>query len=151
MRTSLLVGSLAALLITNLGTNAGAQPAPQPSGGHRMHLTKLPNGDYTVPLAELEASGASGRVIVHPQGLKTLVTISVSGKPRHRHVFSLHSGRDCGIHGTAASIALTPALTGQASRTIVSLPIDALTSKDYVVTAQDATARQQFREACARL
>jgi hypothetical protein len=147
MRNVLLFGAIFALL----NTGAGAQTPPQPTGRHTMHLVKLPNGDYTVPLSELEGTGTSGRVIIRPQGLKTLVTVRVSGKPNHKHVFNLKSGSDCGILGTPASIPLAPALTGQPSRTVVSLPIGDLTSKDYVVTAQDATARQQFREACARL
>ena len=147
MRKVFLTGAVFALL----GTGAVAQTPPQPTAGHTMHLIKLPNGDFTVPLSELENSGANGQVTIRPQGLKTVVTIRVFGKPKHKHVFSLISGSDCGVLGTPASIALAPALTGQPSRTIVSLPIEDLTSQDYVVTAQDATARQQFKEACARL
>ncbi len=147
MRTAL----LSAAIVASLATGAGAQtPPPHPAGGHVMHLIKLPNGDYTVPLRELEASGTNGSVTVHPQGLKTLVTVTVSGKPKRKHVFNLVSGADCGILGAPAAIPLTPALTGQPSRTVISLPIDSLTSKDYVLTAQDATNRAQFREACAR-
>lgn len=147
MRQAFLTGAMFALL----AAGAGAQTPPQPTAGHTMHLIKLPNGDFTVPLSELEDSGAKGQVTIRPQGLKTVVTIRVFGKPKHRHVFSLKSGTDCGVLGTPASIALAPALTGQPSRTIVSLPIEALTSQDFVVTAQDATARQQFKEACAHL
>jgi hypothetical protein len=148
VRNALLIGATIALI----GAPASAQtpPAPRPSGHHTMHLIKLPNGDYTVPLAELEGSGASGKVTVRPQGLKTLVTIQVSGKPKHKHVFSLKSGGDCGILGTPAAVSLTPALTGEPSRTVIALPIGDLASKDYVLTAQDATAREQYKEACAR-
>ncbi len=42
-------------------------------------------------------------------------------------------------------------MTGQPSQTLVSLPLNNILSKNYVIDAHDATERQQFKEACARL
>ncbi len=131
------------------GGDAGAQSPPP--GRHAMHLIKLPNGDYTVPMSELRGSGTSGKVTLHPVGMKTLVTVSVTGGANRKHAFNLHSGKDCGTLGAANAVALAPALTGQPSKTLVTLPIGDFTSKDYVVDAENANAREQFREACARL
>jgi hypothetical protein len=139
VRKALLIGAIVAILQAAVGASAA------------VRLIKLPNGDYTVPMSELEGSGAIGQVTMHPQGLKTIVTVQVSGKANHRHVFSLHAGSDCTIFGAPNSIALAPAQTGQPSRTIVALPIGNLMSKDYVLAARDATARAQFQEACAHL
>jgi hypothetical protein len=141
-----LTGALFALLAT---TAAAQSPSPSP-GPHVIHLVKLPNGDYTVPLSDLQGSGTSGQVTLHPEGMRTIFTVIVSGKTRRQHTFSLHAGSDCTVL-PPKSIALAPARTGQRSRTIVSVPISSLTSSDYIVTAQDATARRQFEEACARL
>jgi Cu/Zn superoxide dismutase len=148
VRKAWLTGATFALLSTSAAAQSTQQPPP---GHHAMHLIKLPNGDYTVPLSALQGSGTSGIVILHPEGLKTIFTIRVSGLANRRHAFSLHSGSDCSLLGTPRNIALAPARTGQPSRTIVSLPITDLTSHDYSVTAQDATSRKQFEEACARL
>ncbi len=145
LHKALLVGALFALL----DSAAGAQTAAP--GPHVMHLVKLPNGDYSVPLSELRESGTTGEVTIHPQGMRTIFTVLVTGKTRRKHAFSLHSGSDCSISGASNTIALAPARTGQRSRTIVSLPISSLTTNDYIITAQDATAKRQFEEACARL
>lgn len=115
-----------------------------------MHLIKLPNGDYTVPMSELMSSGTSGKVTLHAMGMKTLVTVRVNGGKR-KHAFNLHSGTDCSTLGVANNVALAPALTGQPSKTLVTLPIGDFTSKDFVVDAENANARRQFHEACARL
>ncbi|MGP0090447.1 MAG: hypothetical protein ACLPKB_10900 [Xanthobacteraceae bacterium] len=149
VRKAVLIGAILALL----DTVAGAQTTPLPAGNHAIRLVKLPNGDYTVPMSALEGSGTSGNVTLHPEGMKTIFTIIVLGKPNHKHVFSLRSGSDCSSLGAANTntVALAPARTGQPSQTIVSLPISSLTSKEYIVTAQDATARQQFQEACASI
>jgi hypothetical protein len=119
---------------------AGSTPAiaattPVPQATAPTGLIKLPNGDYTVPMRELEGSGTRGTVTLRPQGEKTLVTVYVFGNPTHRHTFRLHTGRDC----TATNAGT------------VSLPISNLTSKGYVVDANDATGQRQFAEACAQL
>jgi Cu/Zn superoxide dismutase len=138
------------LVVTSLAA-ASAQQAPAPAGHHAVHLVKLPNGDYTVPMSELQGSGTSGKVTLHPMGLRTLVTISVSGNSNHKHAFNLHEGKDCDVVGGSSNFPLSPAMTGQPSRTVVSLPITNLTAKNYVIDAQNAMAKQQFKEACARM
>ena len=142
MQKLLVTGAVAALLATAIGAQT-AQGA--------VRLIKLPNGDYTVPMSELEGSGTNGTVTMHPQGPKTIVTVTVNGTSKHMHSFKLHPGSDCSSFGAANSITLAPALTGQPSRTIVSLPITNLTSSDYVVAARDATTHAQFQESCAHI
>ncbi len=135
---------------------AGSTPAiaattPVPQATAPTGLIKLPNGDYTVPMRELEGSGTRGTVTLRPQGEKTLVTVYVFGNPTHRHTFRLHTGRDCTATNAGTVAALPPTFGGQRSSTIVSLPISNLTSKGYVVDANDATGQRQFAEACAQL
>jgi hypothetical protein len=134
-----------------LGTAALAQPAPSAAPTHSVSLIKLPNGDYTVPMRELEASGETGSITLHPEGPKTLVTIYVNSRHRHHHRFSLKSGSDCANASASNAVPLKPALTGQPSQTLVSLPIENFSSKNYVVDMQNDTERRQFEEACAHL
>lgn len=144
--------ALAALLACTPGAPAvAAPPAPSAPPHHAMRLVRLPNGDYTVPMNELLDPAWTGKVTLHPQGPKTIVTVTVYGGSPRRHALELHPGSDCQAFGAANSIPLNPAGTGQPSRTIVSLPITALTSKDYVVAVRNATESQQQREACAHL
>jgi hypothetical protein len=146
MKTSL---SLAALVLW--GSAALAQPAPSASGSHAVPLIKLPNGDYTVPMRELEGSAQTGKIVLHRQGLGTLVTVYVFGNGRRKYKFNLKSGSDCAHASAANAVALKPAVPGQPSQTLVSVPLENFTSKNYVVDMQNATAERQFREACARL
>jgi hypothetical protein len=116
-----------------------------------MRLIKQPNGDYRVPMNELLDPAWSGTVTLHPQGLKTLVTVTVNGTQLRKHALELHPGADCASFGAANSIKLNPANTGVPTSTLVSLPITNLTSNDYVVAARDATSAQQYKESCAHL
>ncbi len=131
-----------------LGYPVTALAAPTPGP---LHLVKLPNGDYTVPMSELEASGTSGTVTLHPNGPKTIVRVRVYGPATRLHQFHLHTGSDCAATGAGSVVALRPAFGGQQSATLVSLPISDFTSKSYVVDAHDATQKNQFAEACARI
>jgi hypothetical protein len=146
MKTTL---ALAALLLG--GSAALAQPAPSATTSHAVPLIKLPNGDYTVPMRELEGSNTTGKVTLHRQGMSTLVTVYVFGNGHHKYRFNLKSGSDC-VHASAAgAVALKPAVPGQPSQTLVSVPIENFSSKNYVIDMQNATAENQFKEACARL
>jgi hypothetical protein len=145
MKTSL---ALAALLLG--GSPALAQPSPSATS-HAVPLIKLPNGDYTVPMRELEGSNMAGKVTLHRQGMSTLVTVYVFGNGRHKFRFNLKSGSDCAHASAAGAVALKPAVPGQPTQTLVSVPIENFSSKNYVIDMQDATAENQFREACARL
>jgi hypothetical protein len=127
-----------------------AQPSPPASPSHATPLIRLPNGDYTVPMKALLPAGTSGKVTFHPQGPKTIVSVFVFGNQKRKFNFRLHGGGDC-VRSGVAPIPLRPAFGGQVSQTVVALPIEKLTSSDYVVDARDATARSQFAEACARL
>ena len=129
-------------LIAALGSNAAlAAPTAPPK------LIKLPNGDYTVPMSELENSGVNGKAIFHPEGMKTLVTVYAYGLDKHKHFFDLHPGSSCSQLGVSGARNLQPALTGEPSQTLVALPITSITS-NYVVAAQDATRSAQVHEAC---
>ena len=145
MTKPLLAMALAAL---SFGVAVAQSPAPVKS--HAVSLIKLPNGDYTLPMSALEGSGTSGKVTLHSEGLKTLVTVTAYGAPKHLHDFHLHSARDCDV-AAASAIPLAPAMSGQPSQTLISLPLTNLLSKNYVIDAHDATERQQYKEACARL
>jgi hypothetical protein len=134
-----------------LGTSALAGPVPSAGPTDSVKLIKLPNGDYTVPMRELEGSGEEGKITLHPEGLNTLVTVYVNGKHRHHHRFSLKSGSDCANAGATNAVPLKPAITGEPSQTLVSLPIENFSSKNYVIDMQNATERRQFEEACAHL
>jgi Cu/Zn superoxide dismutase len=144
MSKPLLVMVLAGL---SFGAAVAQSPAPK---SHAVSLVKLPNGDYTLPMSALQGSGTSGKVTLHPEGLKTLVTVTAYGAPKHLHDFHLHSARDCDV-AAASAISLAPAMSGQPSQTLISLPLTNLLSKNYVIDAHDATERQQYKEACARL
>lgn len=143
-------GLVIACVLLALAGPALAQPSPQASAVFATPLVRLPNGDYTVPMKALLGTGTSGKVMFHPQGPKTIVTIYVFGNAKHKYKFNLHSGRDCTQAGVAP-IPLRPASGGGQSQTLVSLPIENLKSHDYVVDARNATARKQFAEACAHL
>jgi hypothetical protein len=126
---------------------SGPTPTPMP-----FHLVKLPNGDYTVPLRELERAGATGMVTLHPSGPKTLVTVMVYGNPARHYLLHLHTGGDCmGAAAATTTADLAPTFGGQRSQTLVALPITNLTSKGYAVDVHDATEKSQFAEACAKL
>jgi hypothetical protein len=134
----LAVGLLAA--IAPVALRADQSPPP--------NLIRLPNGDYTVPMRELQGSGVHGTATFHSlTPTRTLVTVYAYGSLARRHAFSLQSGKDCSQLGSSGAQNLKPAITGQPSQTIVSLPITAITS-NYVIAARDATARNQFAEAC---
>ncbi len=110
-------------------------------------LIKLPNGDYTVPLSELQGSGVTGKAVFHPEGPKTLVTVYAYGMLRHKHFFDLHPGSSCSQLGVSGAVNLQPALTGIPSQTVVALPLSSIQS-NYVVAAQDATRTDELHEAC---
>jgi hypothetical protein len=137
-----------------LSTASFAQsPAPVPTAvpGHVIKLVKLPNGDYTVPMKELQGSGESGNVTLHPQGMSTLVRVYVFGSHRHKHRFNLRSGSDCVNAGATNAVPLKPAVPGEASETLVSVPIENFSSKSYVIDMENATNERQFPEACAKI
>jgi hypothetical protein len=131
-----------ALLAAIAPAASRADQSPPPN------LVKLPNGDYTVPLRELAGSGVSGTATFHSlTPTKTLVTVYAYGALARQHSFTLHSGKGCSQLGMRGAQNLKPALTGEPSQTIVSLPITTISS-NYVVAAHDATTRNQYAEAC---
>jgi Cu/Zn superoxide dismutase len=141
---------LLALTIAGLTCGVAVAQSPAPTKSHAVSLIKLPNGDYTVPMSTLQGSEPVGTVTLHPEGLKTLVVVNAYGMLKHRHEFHLHAASDCDT-ASANAIALAPAMPGQQSRTLISLPLNNLVSKNYVIDAHDATQQLQFKEACARL
>jgi hypothetical protein len=128
-----------ALTVGATATHAASTPPPK--------LIKLPNGDYTVPLSELQGSGVSGKAIFHPEGPKTLVTVYAYGPLLHKHFFDLHPGSSCSQLGVSGAVNLRPALTGIPSQTVVALPLSSIQS-NYVIAAKDATRADELHEAC---
>ncbi len=129
------------------GTGLAATAASAEMSSPPPKLIKLANGDYTVPMRELQGSGVTGTATFHRMGMRTLVTVTAYGKKNKQHTFALHSGADCSQIGVAGAQNLKPALTGIPSQTLVSLPLDTISS-NYVVAAADATKRANFQEAC---
>jgi hypothetical protein len=151
-RTIALTGLLATVAISLAPSSTrAAEPEPAATAHHMMHLIKLPNGDYTVPMNELIDPAWKGTVVLHGSGLKTIVTVTVHGSNFRTHALELHPGSDCNAFGAGNAVALKPATTGVPSQTIVAIPIGNLKAQDYVVAVRDATARQQRAEACAHL
>jgi hypothetical protein len=140
----ILFGAAAFMLVNSA---AFAQPSPKASHMHAVQLVRLPNGDYTHPQHVLDAWGESAKVTFHPEGPKTLVTVTVSASSKKTHQFNLKSGTDC-VHMNSV-VPLGPAIPGQPSQTLVSLPIN-MNSKNYAIEMQDTTAKQQFQEVCAQ-
>jgi hypothetical protein len=128
-----------------VAARAGAQsPAPSPS----------PAAHHGAALEERHASGTHGRVDLTPQGNKTQVLVTAASRHPAAEKLSLHSGRDCeDTFGSPAAntIALNPLMGNNQSKTLISIPIGAFSSKHYVVDVHNATTRARFAEACARL
>jgi len=142
--------SLLAVVLAGLSFGTAVAQSPAPAKSHAVSLIKLPNGDYTLPMSALQGSGTTGKVTLHPEGMRTLVTVTAFGPPKHLHDFHLHAASDCDV-AAANAIPLAPAMSGQPSQTLISLPLNNLLSKNYVIDAHDETERQQYKEACARL
>jgi hypothetical protein len=107
----------------------------------------------TVPIEPQHGSGVRGTVTLSPQGNQTVVHVTMASGPVLRPTLSLQSGSDCIDSPSSAGqrMPLNPLGSGMVSRTIVAIPIGAFTSRHFVLNVRDATSRQQFSEACARL
>jgi hypothetical protein len=137
--------TLALAGIALVAARAGAQsPAP----------TASPAAHHGAVLEERHASGTHGHVDLMPQGNKTQVLVTAASRHPSSEMLSLHSGRDCqDTFGSPAAnnIQLNPLMGNNQSKTLISIPIGAFTSKHYVVDVHNATTRARFAEACARL
>jgi Cu/Zn superoxide dismutase len=94
--------SLLAVILAGLSFGTAGAQSPAPAKSHAVSLIKLPNGDYTLPMSALQGSGTSGKVTLHPEGLKTLVTVTTYGLPKHLHDFHLHAASDCDVSAANA-------------------------------------------------
>lgn len=134
------------MLMSSVALAQSPSPRPTPP----VRLIKLPNGDYTVPLRELEGEGMTGKVTLHEEGPKTLVTVYVFGNGKEPYRFSLKSGSDC-VHANGVVAPIRPAIMGMPAQTIVEVPITDFQSKSFAVDVQNASSRQEFKEVCSRL
>jgi hypothetical protein len=110
--------------------------------------------DVIVPIHQTNHSGVHGEVRLHAQGHGTMVRVNMFGGPEHlRPKLTLEHGRTCSNAVVAGMhpMPLNPVSSGQVSRTFVSIPLQSLSSSDFVVAVRDSTTRQQFAEGCAQL
>lgn len=110
--------------------------------------------DVVVPIHDANHSGVHGEVRLHAQGKGTMVRVNMFGGPEHlRPKLTLESGTTCSSSIVAGThpMPLNPVSNGQVSRTFISVPLQSLTSSDFVVAVRDSTTRQQFIEGCAPL
>lgn len=110
--------------------------------------------DVVVPIHQTNRSGVRGEVRLHAQGHGTMVRVNMFGGPEHlRPKLTLEHGQTCtnAVVAGAHPMPLNPVSSGQVSRTFVAVPLQSLTSSNFVVAVRDATTRQQFAEGCAQL
>ncbi len=111
--------------------------------------------EVLVKLEQRNSSTTSGTVVMREIGrTRTLVRVQLDNPAGHPTVLGVVRGADCqgNIFSTRANtIPLSPVSASQVSETIVNVPLSELRSHDYLIAVQNATAREQALEACARL
>ena len=147
---------LATSLTLALSTAALAASTPSPSEQSAEAARKATAAAQKVDIALESRTGANGKVTLQRIGrTRTRVTVTIPGGTDR--TITLHRGTDCTDphYAGATAIALAPMNSTGAnppvSETIVELPLETLTSRDYVVDVRNATTRREFAEACARL
>jgi hypothetical protein len=87
-------------------------------------------------------------------GTRSRVTVTLTNPSAGEPRVTLRTGHDC-LEPRVANAPHGPILlnpfTGRTSETIVNLPLTNLQSGNYLLDVQDATARQQAVDACARI
>lgn len=108
----------------------------------------------SVTLTDAYGHGAMGTLRLQRIGrTRTRVVLQVPGGTAPGRI-ELRRGTDCNANRNAAassSIALNRVNDAHVSETIVDVPLDQLQSGNYLVAVRNATQRQQFYQACARL
>jgi hypothetical protein len=111
--------------------------------------------EVLVKLEQRNSSTLTGSIYLREIGrTRTMVRVQLDNPAGHPTVLGVVRGQDCqgNIYSARASaIPLNPVNSSQLSETIVSVPISELRSRDYLIAIQNATAREQAVEACARL
>jgi hypothetical protein len=145
--------AVAAAVIVTLGPAAAAiadttqdQAARDATLAAKEVLLKLDtrNGSTTGGTVKLQKIGST----------RTRIRVQLANPTGHPLSLAVVRGSDCVDNresALGAAIPLNPVNSSQMSETIVSVPMSALTSRDYLVQVRDATAREQITQACARL
>ena len=151
-RTPLPVLALVALLVP-LGP-AAAQ-TPNPTSVKAADLATKKAKQFLIQLEQRNGSTVRGTVGLQVIGrTRTRVSIQLLNPAGHPLSLAIVKGSDCVDNvesARASAIPLNPVNSSQLSTTVISVPINQLTSKNYLVQIRDATARNQITEACARL
>ena len=142
--------SAAAIALT-----ASAAVAQSPSAQQAARDATRKAQAVTYALMERGGTGVSfGTVTLQKIGstrsrIRVQLTTPAKSAPR----VTLRTGKDCEeprIANAPHNMLLNP-FTGQISETVVALPLTNLTSGNYLLDVQSATARAQAIDACARL
>jgi hypothetical protein len=111
--------------------------------------------EVLLKLEQRNSSTMTGSIYLREIGrTRTMVRVQLDNPAGHPTVLGVVRGQDCigNIYSARASaIPLNPVNSSQLSETIVSVPLSELRSRDYLIAIQNATAREQAVEACARL
>jgi hypothetical protein len=150
-RTPISILALLAVL-TPLGP-AAAAPSPS-SAAAAADATRAARA-VLYNLEHRNGSRLGGTVTLQVIGrTRTRVNVQLANPAGHPLSLAIIKGSDCIDNresALASTIPLNPVNSSRLSSTIVSVPLNQLTSKNYLVQIRDATARQQITEACARL
>ncbi|MDB5040401.1 MAG: hypothetical protein JWN27_1127 [Candidatus Eremiobacteraeota bacterium] len=154
MRLLPLLTTTAALAVVFWSNPAhGATPPPLPVV-EATDATRAAK-DVLLKLEQRNSSTMTGSIYMREIGrTRTMVRVQLDNPAGHPTVLGVVRGQDCQgniLSSRAAAIPLNPINSSQLSETIVNVPISELGSKDYLIAIQNATAREQAVEACARL
>ena len=148
-----LVLTAAALALGGTAVHAAQSPSPSAVKAAQEATRKAQAVTYTL----LRRGGSAvnlGTVTLQRIGsTRSRIRVVLANPAAAGTRVTLHSGTDCGdphFAGAPHQMLLNP-FTGRISQTIVAVPLADLRKGAYSVGVQNATARQQFVDACAQL
>lgn len=123
------------------------------ASGSANAQTSAPTAARLATLQARHATGIEGTVRVTPQGTGSMVNVVFSRPPaRANESLMLMSGADCSdVMPHAATMVPLKPISGNSSRTLVSIPFSAFRSGHFLVDVRDATSHVQMVQACAHL
>jgi hypothetical protein len=132
---------------------AASSAAGTTTAGQAAHDATLKAKAVTYALLDRSSGGNLGTVTLQRIGsTRSRIRITLKN-PASGTQAMLRSGRDCQDARVASAVSAIPLHTfsGTTSETIVNVPLTNLQSGNYLLNVQNATARQQAMDACARL
>ncbi|MBV8367479.1 MAG: hypothetical protein JO036_00895 [Candidatus Eremiobacteraeota bacterium] len=137
------------------GFGSGAAFAQTPNAQRAAELATKKAKQFIYQLTARGSGLTMGTVTLQKiGGTRTRIRIDLANPARTEPTVTLRSGSDC-QHPIIANAPHSPILlnpfTGRTSTTVVNLPLTAVSSGDYLVHVQNATARAQAIDACAHL